>query len=70
MLILQQTTTGTSTGQGKVTVGTNADIDLGLQASASPTFVGLTLTGDLTVQGSTTSLQTTNLNVEDQFILD
>ena len=63
------TTTGTSTGQGKVTVGTNANIDLGLQTSASPTFVGLTLTGDLTVQGTTTSLQTTNLNVEDQFIL-
>ena len=36
---------------------------------AGATGVDLTLTGDLTVQGSTTSLQTTNVNVEDQFIL-
>jgi hypothetical protein len=63
------TTTGASTGQGKVTVGTNVDIDLGLQTTASPTFASLTLTGDLTVQGTTTELNTTNLNVEDQFIL-
>ena len=63
------TTTGTSTGQGVVTVGTNSNIDLGLQTSASPTFTNLVLTGNLTVQGTTTELQTTNLNVEDQFIL-
>jgi uncharacterized protein YjbJ (UPF0337 family) len=63
------TTTGTSTGQGLVTVGTNSNIDLGLQTSASPTFTNLVLTGNLTVQGTTTELQTTNLNVEDQFIL-
>ena len=63
------TTTGTSTGQGLVTVGTNSNIDLGLQTSASPTFANLVLTGNLTVQGTTTELQTTNLNVEDQFIL-
>ena len=36
---------------------------------AGATGVDLTLTGDLTVQGSTTSLQTTNVNVEDKFIL-
>ena len=33
------------------------------------TGVDLTLTGNLTVQGSTTSLQTQNVNVEDKFIL-
>ena len=63
------TTTGTSTGQGLVTVGTNSNIDLGLQTSASPTFTNLVLTGNLTVQGTTTELNTANLNVEDQFIL-
>jgi hypothetical protein len=63
------TTTGTSTGQGLVTVGTNNNIDLGLQTSASPTFANLVLTGNLTVQGTTTELNTANLNVEDQFIL-
>ena len=63
------TTTGASTGQGKVTVGTNVDIDLGLQTTASPTFTNLVLTGNLTVQGTTTELNTANLNVEDQFIL-
>lgn len=63
------TTTGASTGQGKVTVGTNVDIDLGLQTTASPTFADLVLTGNLTVQGTTTELNTTNLNVEDKFIL-
>jgi hypothetical protein len=45
------------------------DADQNVRTSDSPTFVGLTLTGDLTVQGTTTALNTTNLNVEDQFIL-
>jgi hypothetical protein len=35
---------------------------------AGATGVDLTLTGDLTVQGTTTTIETTNLNVEDQFI--
>ena len=58
-----------SAGQGLVTVGDTSNIDLGLTTSASPTFASLTLTGDLTVNGSTTSLNTTNVNVEDKFIL-
>jgi len=41
----------------------------GVGTQDSPTFENLTLTGDLTVQGDVTSIQTTNLNVEDQFIL-
>jgi hypothetical protein len=35
---------------------------------AGATGVDLTLTGDLTVQGTTTTIETANLNVEDQFI--
>lgn len=62
-----------SSAQGRVTLTTNGvaqtAVDLGLQASASPTFADLTLTGDLTVQGTTTSIQTENLLVEDKFIL-
>lgn len=62
----------TSPSQGTVRAtinGKNVDVDTGLQTGDSPTFASLTLTGDLTVQGSTTSLQTQNVNVEDQFIL-
>lgn len=44
-------------------------LDQGLATSNSPSFANLTVTGDLTVQGDTTELQVSNLNVEDQFIL-
>jgi hypothetical protein len=47
----------------------SSSAQLGLGTSDSPTFTDLTLTGDLTVQGTTTSIQTENLLVEDQFIL-
>jgi len=40
-----------------------------LVTGASPTFVGLTLTGDLEVQGTTTNINTADLNIEDKFIL-
>jgi Ni,Fe-hydrogenase III small subunit len=49
--------------------GANTDVDTGLQAGDSPTFASLTLTGELTVQGTTTSIETANLLVEDKFIL-
>jgi hypothetical protein len=49
--------------------GVNSDVDLGLQTSDSPTFADLRVTGNLTVEGTRTELQTANLNVEDQFIL-
>jgi hypothetical protein len=62
-----------SATQGTAVLTTNgvagSTIDLGLQTSDSPTFANLTVSGDLTVQGDVTELQTTNLNVEDQFIL-
>lgn len=41
---------------------------LGLDTGDSPTFTGLTLSGDLIVQGTTTTLNTTTFNVEDNII--
>lgn len=47
----------------------SSSAQIGLSTSDSPQFTDLTLTGDLTVQGTTTSIETTNLLVEDKFIL-
>lgn len=64
----------TSPSQGTLRVN-GADIDLGLQSADSPTFSALTVSnnaviqGDLTVQGTTTTLQTTNTAITDKFIL-
>ena len=44
-------------------------VPFGLGNTDSPTFSNLTLTGDLTVEGTRTEIQVANLNVEDQFIL-
>ena len=55
--------------------GVNTDVDLGLQTTDSPTFVGLTLSGNatvagnLSVSGDLTYINTTNLAVTDKFIL-
>lgn len=49
--------------------GVTTDVDTGLQTGDSPSFTDLTLTGNLTVQGTTTSIETANLLVEDKFIL-
>ena len=55
--------------------GVQTDVDSGLQTDDSPTFAGLTIngnsvvTGDLTVQGTTTTLSTTNTAIKDKFIL-
>jgi len=62
----------TSPSQGTVRATINGavtNVDTGLQTGDSPTFTDLTLTGDLTVQGDQTILNTTNLAVEDKFIL-
>jgi|TARA_R100000030_G_scaffold20925_1_gene15055 hypothetical protein len=59
-----------SQGTVRATInGTVTNVDTGLQTGDSPTFTDLTLTGDLTVQGDQTILNTTNLAVEDKFIL-
>jgi hypothetical protein len=52
---------GTGTIQG---VGTTNDVTF-----ADITATNITATGTLTVQGTVTSIETTNLNVDDQFIL-
>ena len=44
-------------------------IDQGLTTTSNVTFNNVIATGNLDVQGTTTTLNTTNLNVEDQFIL-
>ena len=49
---------------GAVTLDTTQDIGTG----DSPTFVGLTLTGDLTVQGTTTTVDSTTVSIADAMI--
>jgi hypothetical protein len=62
-----------SPGQGQVLLTTNgvagSTIDLGLETTDSPTFVGLTLTGDLVVLGTASFQNTQNLLVADRFVL-
>jgi len=57
--------------QGSVTLTTNGvanPLDLGLQTGDSPTFVGLTLTGDLEVRGTTTTINSTTVDIGDNII--
>lgn len=55
--------------------GVQTDVDTGLQTTDTVEFAGLTITanaiiqGDLTVQGNTTTLSTTNTAIKDKFIL-
>lgn len=58
---------GDAQGQIKLN-GVNVDANA-LGSGDSPTFANLTLTGDLSVNGDITYLNTTNLAVEDRFIL-
>jgi len=60
-----------SPSQGTVrlaTNGVNTDVDTGLQVGDSPTFTNLTLTGDLEVQGTTTTIDSTTLDIGDNII--
>lgn len=62
-----------SPAQGEAVLTINgvagATVDLGLQTTDSPQFNNLTVTGNLTVQGTQTSINTTNLDVEDRYVL-
>ena len=67
-----------SPSQGTVrlaTNGVNTDVDSGLQAGDTPTFSGLAITNDVTINGNLnvlgtkTELQVASLNVEDKNIL-
>lgn len=59
--------------QGQALLTTNgvagSTIDLGLETTDSPTFVGLTLTGNLVVLGTASFQNTANLLVADRFVL-
>jgi trimeric autotransporter adhesin len=68
----------TSPSQGTVRAtinGVQTDVDTGLQTIDTVEFAGLTVTanaiiqGDLTVQGTTTTLSTTNTAIKDKFVL-
>jgi hypothetical protein len=59
---------GDGTGDPVAESGATLRTSIGVGAGDSPTFTNLTLTGDLTVTGTTTELQVTNLNVEDKNI--
>ena len=48
--------------------GVNTDVDLGLQTGDSPTFTNLTLSGDLEVQGTTTTIDSTTLDIGDNIV--
>lgn len=60
-----------ATGSGAFAYESGATVrtSLGLGTGDNVQFTDLTLTGDLTVQGAVTSIETTNLEVTDQFIL-
>lgn len=59
-----------ATGAGTFAYESGATVrtSLGLGTGDSPTFTDLTVSGDLTVNGTTTTINTTNLNVEDKLI--
>ena len=61
-----------SAAQGQFRLTTNgaaaAAVDLGLQAGDSPTFAGLTLTGNLEVQGTTTTIDSTTIDLGDNIL--
>ena len=63
--------TGLSAGSGLLSVDLSGESAVSIGASTSEVTVGdnLTVVGDLTVQGATTTLSTTNTEVKDQFIL-
>ena len=58
---------GDAQGQIKLN-GTNVDIN-GLGTADSPTFQDLTINGNLITLGTVTNVNTTDLNIEDKFVL-
>jgi hypothetical protein len=50
--------------------GATARTSLGLGTGDSPQFTGLTLTGDLTVQGTTTTIDSTTINISSSFTFE
>ena len=58
---------GDAQGQIKLN-GSNVDIN-GLGSNDSPTFQDITVNGNLTTLGTVTNVNTTDLNIEDKFVL-
>lgn len=59
----------TTNGAGVLSWSTATTFDQSLNTSNNVQFVDLTLTGDLTVSGTTTLLETTNTEIKDNIIL-
>ena len=58
-----------SQGTVRATInGANTDVDTGLQTGDSPTFASLTLTGNLEVQGTTTTVDSTTIELGDNIL--
>ena len=68
-LISGSTFSSPSQGTLRATInGVATDVDLGLQAADNVTFADAIITGDLTVQGTASFQNTTDLDVADRFI--
>lgn len=65
--LISSSVEGDAQGQIKLN-GVNVDIN-GLGSTDSPQFANVTITGDLNVSGTVTNVNTTDLNIEDKFIL-
>ena len=58
-----------SQGTVRATInGAQTNVDTGLQTGDSPQFTNLTLTGNLTVNGSTTTVESTTVNIGDNIL--
>ena len=68
-LVSGSTFSSPSQGTLRATInGVATDVDLGLQAADNVTFADAVITGDLTVQGTASFQNTTDLDVADRFI--
>lgn len=61
--------TGTSLSAGSGNIFTSGSASVGSLSSGAISGTNLTLSGDLTVNGTTTSIDTTNLTIEDNVVL-
>lgn len=69
-LISGSTFSSPSQGTLRATInGVSNDVDLGLQTSDNVEFTNLTLSGDLTVQGTTTTVNSTIVDIGDNIIV-
>ena len=67
--IISSSADGGASTQGQIKLNDEVVNISGLSTTSNPTFNNLTVSNNLTVNGTTTSIKTDNLNIEDQFIL-